>query len=780
MECSNMGTCNRSTGTCTCRAGFEGAACERMSCPVDTSDDALGTCSGHGRCVTMATAATEWDGRTLVRPALSYTQWDAHKIQGCLCDEGYSGHNCGFRECPRGDDPLTTGQSNEKVYIICAATGGAFTFLFRGQRSAEIPYDAPAALLEHMLEAMSSVSDVTVTFGGAATTVCASSAVTTTVEFTHDFGSLPAAKVETGSSSPLTSGGTVVLGMNTVTTLSCAACAGPCTGGFHLVYDDAVTTQLGAAATAAEVAAAFTALSSVTSPVYSIDNVDVSFDTGAAVCGTGAVTTTITVRSAYGNLPNMEVIPSIITGGSTAVSLTLGHSKGTKENALCSNHGVCNGLTGTCACERNVARHLRPRCSASDWWVWQSSNGYGAAGTRGDCGYRTGTVSCGLRELLKSYLSGSDATAKTCSGNGECQTTGLCICHPKFHGMACSQKQCPTGKAWFDEAFATDKAHLPGSECSNRGSCTHSTGVCTCDTGFTGAACQRLACDSATAETTCSGHGRQPTTCRLCFHQRCLPMWRLAEERTVSGDTAATTYGISTVTNVHTAARYYQPAAAWDFDMVQGCLCDTPDPYDTHKGKKGYYHSMIGEVSGKVTSNDQLSGWEGHMCSLRTCPTGDNPDTTGHVNEVQTFTCPLTSGTFTVTFRQETTAAIAFDAATTAVKSALEALSTISTVTVAFSTGAVACATGGIGISITFNGEPGDVPSVSTSPSYTVTETTKGTKEVAVCSGRGTCDSATGLCTCMKGYESSDGNGAQGSRGDCGWRTDIVTVAAVV
>lgn len=43
VECSNMGSCDMRTGVCNCRAGFEGRACERKSCP--------GGCSGHGRCV---------------------------------------------------------------------------------------------------------------------------------------------------------------------------------------------------------------------------------------------------------------------------------------------------------------------------------------------------------------------------------------------------------------------------------------------------------------------------------------------------------------------------------------------------------------------------------------------------------------------------------------------------------------------------------------------------------------------------------------------------------
>merc|ERR1719161_1091312 len=31
-ECSNMGTCDRSTGMCTCFEGFDGAACDRIMC----------------------------------------------------------------------------------------------------------------------------------------------------------------------------------------------------------------------------------------------------------------------------------------------------------------------------------------------------------------------------------------------------------------------------------------------------------------------------------------------------------------------------------------------------------------------------------------------------------------------------------------------------------------------------------------------------------------------------------------------------------------------------
>ncbi len=56
-ECSNKGLCNRETGECECFAEYEGAACERSSCPND--------CSGHGKCEYIqelsAMVGSEWD-----------------------------------------------------------------------------------------------------------------------------------------------------------------------------------------------------------------------------------------------------------------------------------------------------------------------------------------------------------------------------------------------------------------------------------------------------------------------------------------------------------------------------------------------------------------------------------------------------------------------------------------------------------------------------------------------------------------------------------------------
>lgn len=63
-----------------------------------------------------------------------------------------------------------------------------------------------------------------------------------------------------------------------------------------------------------------------------------------------------------------------------AVDITDG--QGTKENEYCSNHGVCDFETGTCSCDRNTTYF------PDEWYWWESSDGYGGPGGRGDCGYQ--------------------------------------------------------------------------------------------------------------------------------------------------------------------------------------------------------------------------------------------------------------------------------------------------------------------------------------------------------------------------------------------------------
>ncbi len=37
----------------------------------------------------------------------SYSLWDADMVHGCVCDDGFTGHDCSHPTCPTGDDPMT-------------------------------------------------------------------------------------------------------------------------------------------------------------------------------------------------------------------------------------------------------------------------------------------------------------------------------------------------------------------------------------------------------------------------------------------------------------------------------------------------------------------------------------------------------------------------------------------------------------------------------------------------------------------------------------------------
>merc|ERR1711881_520727 len=59
----------------------------------------------------------------------NYNLWDADKIAGCVCDDGFSGHNCGSMKCPAGADPLdATGEDKENSYSSTStATPSTYT-----------------------------------------------------------------------------------------------------------------------------------------------------------------------------------------------------------------------------------------------------------------------------------------------------------------------------------------------------------------------------------------------------------------------------------------------------------------------------------------------------------------------------------------------------------------------------------------------------------------------------------------------------------------------------
>lgn len=133
------------------------------------------------------------------------TVWDAHKLYGCLCDDGFTGYDCSLRKCPTGDDPGTPGVT-EIQSLTCTADGGNVVLGFGGHWTTLMTYRANAATLKAALEDLKTINTpagsdgIRVTFSAPATTMCDADGDTTTyIEFLQNFGTLPLLQVTTSS-----------------------------------------------------------------------------------------------------------------------------------------------------------------------------------------------------------------------------------------------------------------------------------------------------------------------------------------------------------------------------------------------------------------------------------------------------------------------------------------------------------------------------------------------------------------------------------------------------
>jgi len=463
--------------------------------------------------------------------------------------------------------------------------------------------------------------------------------------------------------------------------------------------------------------------------------------------------------------------------------------KGTKENALCSNRGTCNLIEGTC------------ECFNSNGDVYDSSNGYGIVGTRGDCGY-----------VLSSTSSLGISTCPgviQCSGHGVCDENSYqCYCSNGWSGGDCSLMTCPSGMSWFAYPTADESAHINDYEvCSNMGICNMITGKCQCRDGFYGEACEYLTCGGG-EDNICNGHGR------------CMSMQELAIWSVNNGDSTNYQYG-SDPNNYLT----------WDYNRIHGCLCD--------------------------------DGYSGYDCSLKDCPRGDDPGTYRDHDEVQLLQCIANHGNFTLTFRQYTTKVLSCNITSIELQEALNELPSITNVNVYFIHDGVPvngtlnyikpseispdgnpawgyirevhhksdengknismeffpydekvpyvntinsrfCMTDGTQIAIIdFDYDHGNLPEIIPDTSYLIDyihsssgypgsgvihtysdgesilglKSIKGTTENDICNNRGICDTKTGNCQCFPTWTSSNGKrqGDKGLTGDCGYRNDKYT-----
>mmetsp|Transcript_19018 Transcript_19018/g.25060 ORF Transcript_19018/g.25060 Transcript_19018/m.25060 type:complete len:428 (+) Transcript_19018:162-1445(+) len=182
-----------------------------------------------------------------------------------------------------------------------------------------------------------------------------------------------------------------------------------------------------------------------------------------------------------------------------------------------------------------------------------------------------------------------------CSQRGTCDyCNNVCLC---WDGSGSEddvkdfdvQADCSTVLCKHERAVrvmprdASNSAHNVNLECAGNGFCNRDEYMCECSLGFEGEGCQRRQCPQA-----CSGHGKCMSMETLALQEDAMPL--------------------SSVTPVYGSVDT-QDTSTWDADIMYGCLCDSS-----------------WEV-GLGANQTQQSEWFGPDCSLRRCPTGDDPRT---------------------------------------------------------------------------------------------------------------------------------------------------------
>jgi hypothetical protein len=161
----------------------------------------------------------------------------------------------------------------------------------------------------------------------------------------------------------------------------------------------------------------------------------------------------------------------------------------------------------------------------------------------------------------------------------------------------CSEQTCPVGRSTRALPTSDVEAHTDA-ECSDNGICDRGSGQCECFMGWEGEACDRRKCPND-----CSGHGRCFSMTEMVKYHEALP---LNDNMTIPLGAQSKEVEYGTLTG--------QKKWAWDGDMMTACICDSS--------------WAVGLYAGET----QQPEWFGPDCSLRRCPSGDDP-TTKYANE---------------------------------------------------------------------------------------------------------------------------------------------------
>ncbi|KAE8990298.1 hypothetical protein PR001_g21527 [Phytophthora rubi] len=366
LPCSRRGTCDRTTGVCTCYSNY-------FSSDGNAGIGQRGDCGFVSGAVTACPGEIACSGQGTCRGPPTYD---------CICNEGFTGGDCNERLCPKGrswfDRPIDTTDTahalvecsnagecdRTKGDCICSAgfTGAACNRMF-------CPNDCSGHGTCYTMEQLAKSA----TLNGE-TMAWTYGAVPNKKE-TWDYDMVQGCLCSPGweghdcalRSCPTGDDPMTLRQQNEVQILVCKGSS----GFFTLKFRDAATPQLPFNVPAASLGSALEALTTIgkVSVTYSTDTNGV---TGSPACNAaGSNAMRIEFLTNFGNLPQLRWILDGALTLTISVDGVGGSVQGTKEEAVCSNRGICNHLTGVCRCA----------------YGFTSSDGFGGEGDRGDCGY---------------------------------------------------------------------------------------------------------------------------------------------------------------------------------------------------------------------------------------------------------------------------------------------------------------------------------------------------------------------------------------------------------
>lgn len=316
------------------------------------------------RFITSEGGVNFWTG---VSEPFQYNFYDGDKNQACVCDPGYAGADCSLRECPRGDDPLTTLDSscnglpcvnevqgftidgaagnNDKNYRLKFTDFNGAVYVTKDFPVSNSDHDANEEKIAAALHALPNAATGTVVVTSASD---GNSDVRITVSFSTLPGNVPSMSVLLGTKN---SGVPVVAEPNEpVHVVDFGTSQPPGTVSVAVFPTEDFSTNIRP-----------NELEGSDSTNNNAD-VDVSAMIAAALNdvrvlnynhGSNAVSVVKVSSHKYlVFMPSMKwgTFPISVKIGTTKATVTVDNVEGNKEYAICSNRGSCDYASGLCKC----------------------------------------------------------------------------------------------------------------------------------------------------------------------------------------------------------------------------------------------------------------------------------------------------------------------------------------------------------------------------------------------------------------------------------------------